>query len=72
MSDELLQMMVYNYDEEEWTNVVPKDPEWSREETDFLISMCEQFDLRFLVITDRYEVSGHPCLAKIADDMLMI
>ncbi|CAL8472085.1 g11627 [Coccomyxa elongata] len=51
-------MMVYNYDEEEWTNVVPKDPEWSREETDYLISMCEQFDLRFIVITDRYEFSG--------------
>lgn len=49
-------MMVYNYDEEEWTNVVPKDPDWSREETDYLISMCEQFDLRFLVVTDRYEV----------------
>jgi DNA methyltransferase 1-associated protein 1 len=53
-----VQMMVYNYDEEEWTNVVPADQDWSREETDYLISMCEQFDLRFLVIADRYEVIG--------------
>ncbi|KAK9905816.1 hypothetical protein WJX75_006806 [Coccomyxa subellipsoidea] len=51
-------MMVYNYDEEEWTNVVPADQDWSREETDYLISMCEQFDLRFLVIADRYEFPG--------------
>jgi DNA methyltransferase 1-associated protein 1 len=52
------QMMVYNYDDEEWNNVIPKDPEWSKEETEYLISLCEQFDLRFLVITDRYDVSA--------------
>lgn len=48
--------MVYAYDEDEWANVVPKDPDWSRQETDYLISMCQQLDLRFLVIADRYEV----------------
>ena len=50
------QVMVYAYDEEEWANVVPKDPDWSRQETDYLISLCQQLDLRFLVIADRYEV----------------
>lgn len=52
--------MVYNYDDEEWNNVVPMDPDWSKEETDYLISLCEQFDARFLVITDRYEVGCTP------------
>ena len=57
--------MVYAYDEEEWANVVPKDPDWSRQETDYLISLCQQLDLRFLVIADRYEVcvlSEAPCM----------
>jgi hypothetical protein len=48
--------MVYKYDEEEWANVVPKDADWSRKETDYLIALCQQFDLRFLVVADRYEV----------------
>ena len=50
------QVMVYKYDEEEWANVVPKDTDWSRKETDYLLGLCQQFDLRFLVVADRYEV----------------
>ena len=49
------QGMVYNYDEEEWAKCVPKDAEWGRPETDYLIRLCQQFDLRFLVVADRYE-----------------
>ena len=48
---------MYKYDDEEWDNVVARDHEWDRAETDYLLSLCEQFDLRFLVIADRYEVS---------------
>ena len=47
---------MYKYDDEEWENVVARDPEWDRAETDYLLSLCEQYDLRFLVIADRYEV----------------
>ena len=50
-----LQMLVYRYDEEEWTNIVAPDPDWTREETDYLLSLCDLYDLRFLVIGDRYE-----------------
>jgi DNA methyltransferase 1-associated protein 1 len=30
---------------------------WSREDTDRLFDMCEQFDLRFYVIADRFTPS---------------
>ena len=52
----LLQAQVYKYDDEEWENVVARDAGWDRAETDYLLSLCEQYDLRFLVIADRYEV----------------
>jgi len=51
-----LQMPVFRYDEEEWEHLVEADPGWSRAETDYLLDMCERFELRFLVIADRYEV----------------
>ena len=53
-----VQMIVYRYNEEEWENVIVKDPDWSREETDYLLSLCDQLELRFLTINDRYEVTA--------------
>jgi hypothetical protein len=32
----------------------PTDNDWTREETDTLFDLCEQFDLRFIVIHDRF------------------
>jgi DNA methyltransferase 1-associated protein 1 len=29
--------------------------DWTREETDYLFHLCQQFDLRFIVIADRYD-----------------
>lgn len=53
--------MVYNYNDEEWNHVVPRDPDWQRAETDYLMDLCQCLDLRFLVIADRYDVrSPHP------------
>lgn len=34
---------------------------WTKEETDYLLDMLEQFDLRFLVVADRYNVSAVTC-----------
>lgn len=48
---------MYKYNDEEWNNVIAKDPDWSREETDYLLDLCELYDLRFIIIADRYEVS---------------
>eukprot|EP00954_Amorphochlora_amoebiformis_P014601 1141723-Amorphochlora_amoeboformis.AAC.1 len=38
-----------------------RDPKWSKAETDRLFSLCKQFDLRFLVIHDRF----NPIIASI-------
>jgi hypothetical protein len=32
-----------------------RDVYWSRDETDYLFEMCRRYDLRFIVIADRYE-----------------
>ncbi|KAF8248279.1 hypothetical protein K440DRAFT_548459 [Wilcoxina mikolae CBS 423.85] len=32
-----------------------KNDEWSRDETNYLLSMCREYDLRFPIIWDRYE-----------------
>jgi len=55
-----VQVLVHKYNEEEWTNVIAKDPAWSKEETDYLLDLCNQFSLRFMVIADRYEVQIWP------------
>lgn len=34
---------------------VLKDPDWSREETDYLFDLSRKYDLRFIIIWDRYE-----------------
>lgn len=40
---------------------VIKDPDWSREESDYLLELCREYDLRFPVIWDRYEFpNGKP------------
>lgn len=40
---------------------VVKDADWSREESDYLLESCRQYDLRFPIIWDRYEFpNGKP------------
>lgn len=51
-----LQMLIHRYNSEEWENVIAKDPDWTREETDYLLDLCSQFCLKFHAIADRYEV----------------
>jgi len=34
------------------------DSEWSKEETDYLFKMIEDYDSRFLVVHDRYDFPG--------------
>ncbi|KAL4781213.1 DNA methyltransferase 1-associated protein DMAP1 [Aspergillus varians] len=37
-----------------------KSDEWSREETDYLMDLVEEYDLRWVVISDRYEFQPQP------------
>jgi DNA methyltransferase 1-associated protein 1 len=42
------------YTEEEYTKSLT-DPGWSKEETDHLFELCRMFDVRFVVIQDRFD-----------------
>lgn len=48
---------VSRYSDEEYTQFL-KDDDWTQDETDYLIEMCDEYDLRFIVIADRYEWPG--------------
>eukprot|EP00899_Mesostigma_viride_P024716 jgi/Mesvir1/5429/Mv15489-RA.1 len=46
---------VPRYSDEEYAKHLTDGP-WTREETDHLLDLCVRFDLRFTVITDRFEI----------------
>ncbi|KAJ1961356.1 swr complex subunit [Dipsacomyces acuminosporus] len=51
------------YTDEEYTDCIAAlDANWTRVETEYLLSLCEEFDLRFVVIHDRYY--SHPDCPK--------
>ncbi|XP_062144639.1 SWR1-complex protein 4 isoform X1 [Alnus glutinosa] len=47
---------VVKYTDEEYEKYLT-DPMWSKEETDQLFDLCQRFDLRFIVIADRFPSS---------------
>ncbi|KAJ0779172.1 putative transcription factor MYB-HB-like family [Helianthus annuus] len=47
---------VIKYTDEEYEKHLT-DPSWTKEETDELFDLCERFDLRFVVIADRFSSS---------------
>ncbi|KAK6118130.1 hypothetical protein DH2020_048114 [Rehmannia glutinosa] len=47
---------VVKYTDEEYEKYLT-DPAWTKEETDQLFDLCEQFDLRFVVVADRFPSS---------------
>lgn len=47
---------VVKYTDEEYEKYLI-DPKWTKEETDQLFNMCERFDLRFIIIADRFPTS---------------
>ncbi|XP_076892971.1 SWR1-complex protein 4-like [Bidens hawaiensis] len=47
---------VIKYTDEEYEKHLT-DPEWTKEETEELFELCERFDLRFVVIADRFSTS---------------
>ncbi|CAO3662518.1 unnamed protein product [Umbelopsis ramanniana] len=48
---------VTDYTVEEYEKYL-NDPNWTKEETDYLFALCRNYDLRFVVIADRYEYPG--------------
>ncbi|KAI0303932.1 hypothetical protein BC826DRAFT_903276 [Russula brevipes] len=47
----------YRYSEEEYTQFL-EDPEWTKEETDYLFNLIREYDSRFCIVNDRYEFPG--------------
>ncbi|GFR42025.1 hypothetical protein Agub_g2841, partial [Astrephomene gubernaculifera] len=54
-------VQLYKYNDEEYDSLIkPESGNWSRAETDYLYDMCELLDLRWHVISDRYDWPGGP------------
>ncbi|CAO3651872.1 unnamed protein product [Cunninghamella blakesleeana] len=53
---------IAEYTDEEYDKYLI-DTDWSKEETNYLFQLCRQFDLRFPVISDRFE-GGSPTITK--------
>ncbi|KAH9045254.1 hypothetical protein EDB85DRAFT_2137336 [Lactarius pseudohatsudake] len=49
----------YMYSQDEYTNLL-EDPEWTKEETDYLFNLVREYDSRFYIVTDRYEFATGP------------
>ncbi|KAJ7507986.1 hypothetical protein B0H11DRAFT_1969582 [Mycena galericulata] len=47
----------YTYSQDEYTRYL-EDPEWTKEETDYLMNTVREYDTRWYVIQDRYEYPG--------------
>lgn len=44
---------VISYSDEEYATYLER-PDWSKRDTDRLISLCKEYDLRFIIVHDRY------------------
>lgn len=54
-----IKAQVAQFDDEEWDSLIDKaELQWSREETSYLLDLAEQFDLKFVVMADRYDFQG--------------
>ncbi|RAH74294.1 SANT/Myb-like DNA-binding domain-containing protein [Aspergillus aculeatinus CBS 121060] len=51
------------YTDEEYNRHLKND-DWTRQETDYLMDLVEEYDLRWVVIADRYDYQPHPVDAE--------
>ena len=57
---------ILEYSDQEYEQLLQRlDPAWTRSETDYLWSLCSQFDQRFVVIHDRYD----PVYGRTIEDL---
>ncbi|GAB5360461.1 hypothetical protein AAMO2058_000630000 [Amorphochlora amoebiformis] len=52
-------LQILHYTDEEYEAHL-QHPEWTRTQTDQLFSLCEEYDLRFLIVHDRYNPTPMP------------
>ena len=68
-----VKVSVASYTDEQYEKNFRSDS-WSKEETDYLMELCRDFDLRWLLITDRYmpEQIPRPARSKLDDGDMLI
>ncbi|KAG9317493.1 hypothetical protein JVU11DRAFT_1696 [Chiua virens] len=60
-----VQSKPFDYSEDEYTRLL-EDSEWTKEETDYLFSIVQEYDLRWYIIHDRYDYpSGPPRVIEV-------
>ena len=64
-----VKVAVATYTDEQYEKNFKSD-DWSREETDFLMSLCRDFDLRWILIADRYIPADIPPPTKQEESQL--
>jgi DNA methyltransferase 1-associated protein 1 len=50
------QLQITKYTDVEYSQYL-NDENWTKNETDYLMDLCQQFDLRFFVVHDRWDAS---------------
>ncbi|KAG1664324.1 hypothetical protein FOA52_011638 [Chlamydomonas sp. UWO 241] len=52
-------IQMYRYTDDEYERLLAGDSAgWTKEESDYLMDLCDRFDLKFVVVQDRYEFPG--------------
>ena len=60
----------HRYSDEEYNRHL-KSNDWSRQETDYLMDLVEEYDLRWVVIADRYDFQPQPVEAEANSNALV-
>ena len=63
-----VKVTVPEYTDEQYESHL-KSEDWSKEETDYLVSLAQEYDLRWIVISDRYEYQPSDPPKENADSM---
>lgn len=66
-----VRIRVPQYTKEQYEKHFESD-DWSQEETNYLLGLASEYDLRWIVITDRYETQDIPSNTDGADDSMEI
>lgn len=60
---------IVRYDDEEWEALIAEDPNWSREESDYLLDLVQRMDMRWVAIADRYEFPNAAGQKRTVEDI---
>ncbi|KAL8795646.1 MAG: hypothetical protein Q9195_001884 [Heterodermia aff. obscurata] len=63
-----VKVTVPEYSDEQYESHL-KSEDWSKEETDYLVNIAQEYDLRWIVISDRYEYQPSDLPKESADSM---